>query len=95
MSERKLIQSPKQEVLGEVYRERSRQDLKWGGPEHDDTHSTQDFCRWIKNYASWADQMADANSMDKARRRLINVAALAVAAVESLDRKANTAHTGE
>lgn len=74
-------------VLGNVEAERARQDRKWGGPTHDDKHSVADFCRWINNYAGWADQMADAQSYDKARRRLIQAAALAVAAVESLDRK--------
>jgi len=73
-------------VFDDVANERERQDEKWGGPKHDDDHSTHDFCRWIKNYAGWADQMADGGSYDKSRRRLIQVAALAVAAIESIDR---------
>lgn len=76
-------------VTFEVFNERLRQDTKWGGPEHDDEHSTQEFCKWIKNYTGWADQMADCHSWDQARDRLIQVAALAVAAVESIDRKTN------
>lgn len=76
-----------EKILLETARERLRQDAKWGGPAHDDQHSTADFCRWIKNYTGWADQMADGLSWDKTRRRLIQVAALAVAAVESIDRK--------
>ena len=74
-------------AIKEVIAERERQDDKWGGAEHDDQHSTADFCRYIKNYTAWADQMADMGSPDKARRRLIQVAAMAVAAVESIDRK--------
>jgi hypothetical protein len=74
-------------VLAEVSGERQRQDEKWGGPLHDDEHSTAEFVQWIEDYAGWARMMASMKSMDKARRRLIQVAALAVAAVESLDRK--------
>ena len=74
-------------VLTEVSEERQRQDEKWGGPLHDDEHNTAEFVQWIEDYAGWARMMASMKSMDKARRRLIQVAALAVAAVESLDRK--------
>jgi hypothetical protein len=75
-------------VVSEVVAERVRQDGKWGGPEHDDQHSTADFVQFIEDWAGWARAMAGMNSHDKARRRLIQVAALAVAAVESIDRKA-------
>lgn len=80
-----------QAVLDEVAVERDRQDAKWGGSEHDDCHSTTDFVQFIVDYAGWARQMASMGSHDKARRRLIQVAALAVAAVESIDRKFGTA----
>lgn len=76
------------DVLKEVALERGRQDGKWGGPNHDDQHSTAEFVQFIEDYAGWARQMAGMGSHDKARRRLIQVAALAVAAVESIDRKA-------
>lgn len=76
----------KMSIFNEISKERRRQDEKWGGPKHDDEHSTADFCRWIKNYAGWADQMADMRSFDKARNRLVQIAALAVAAIESIDR---------
>jgi len=75
-------------VLDEIAAERRRQDGKWGGPAHDDEHSTAEFVQFIEDYAGWARQMASMNSPDKARRRLIQVAALAVAAVESMDRRA-------
>lgn len=73
--------------LKEVAAERHRQDAKWGGPNHDDQHTTAEFIQWIRNYAGWAEMMDSMGSPDKARRRLIQVAALAVAAVESMDRK--------
>jgi len=81
--------------LFEVERERDRQVAKWGGAEHDDQHSTQYFAQMIIEYAGWVRAMAIwARSPGKARRRLIQIAALAIAAVESIDRK-NTEQTLE
>lgn len=75
-------------IYHEIAGERSRQCDKGYDAAHDDRyHSVKDFVAFIKNYAGWALQMASMNSPDKARRRLIQVAALAVAAVELIDRK--------
>jgi len=74
-------------ILEEITTERARQDGKWGGAQHDDQHSTTEFVGFIQDYAGWARRMDQMGSPDKARRRLIQVAALAVAAVESIDRK--------
>jgi hypothetical protein len=74
-------------ALVDVGLERFRQDEKWGGQEHDDTHQTWEFVQLIQDYAGWARVMAGMGSYEKARRRLVQVAALAVAAVESIDRK--------
>ena len=74
-------------ALFAVSKERARQDDKWGGPKHDDQHTTAEYIQWIEDYAGWARMMSQMESHDKARRRLIQVAALAVAAVESIDRK--------
>lgn len=75
--------------------ERQRQDAKWGGAEHDDAHHVSEWVQLIEDYAGWARVMAGMQSYDKARRRLIQTAALALAAAESLDRTygipANTA----
>lgn len=67
--------------------ERARQDEKWGGPGHDDSRPTWAFVQLIQDYAAWARVMANMNSPEKARRRLVQVAALALAAVQSIDRK--------
>ena len=75
------------QVIAEVADERKRQDEKWGGPVHDDQHRLETFVQLIEDYAGWARVMAGMNSPEKARRRLVQVAALAVAAVESIDRK--------
>ena len=76
-------------ILEEIKKERERQDLRWGGPSHDDKYSMRDFIQWIEDYAGWARMMDSIENYDEERRRLIQVAALAVAAVESLDRKNN------
>lgn len=66
--------------------ERQRQDEKWGGAAHDDEHSVAQWVELIQDYAGWARVMGGMHSYDKARRRLVQVAALALAAAESLDR---------
>jgi len=83
----------RQQVFGEVEFERVRQDEQWGGPDHDDR------LPWFE----WADRIAtqvrglieEARSSTKPseppddfRDRMLKVAAIAVASVESFDRKA-------
>lgn len=82
-------------VLEELSLERQHQDGKWGGPAHDDQRGPFDWVRNIRNYVGWAEQMADMDSPDKYRRRMIQIAALAVAAVESHDRLMFTTHKNE
>lgn len=70
-------------VLGEVLAERTKQDAQWGGPDHDDDHSPEDFVRFIGAQAVKCEYGRGPN----VRERLVKIAALAVAAVESLDRQ--------
>lgn len=77
-------------VLDDVAAERHRQDTKWGGAEHDDGHRIEDFVQLIQDYAGWARVMSGMGAREKARNRLVQVAALAVAAVESIDRRFGT-----
>ena len=77
-------------VLDEVAVERERQDQKWGGPQHDNHHSVNVWERLIDAYngkhsPGFAEQMAKAGSMPW-RERFVKIAALAVAAVEFIDR---------
>ena len=74
------------DVLYDVMKERARQEEKFS-KEHDDSKLPMDWCTDIDAYTTWAHQMQRMGSMDKYRRRLIQVAALAIAACESLDRK--------
>jgi hypothetical protein len=72
-------------VLGEVAAERAAQDAQWGGPEHDDEHGAGDWLHFISV------KTRKAAGEDSPRRRFIQIAALAVAAVESMDRLAASA----
>jgi hypothetical protein len=75
-------------IYNEVLKERRRQDEKFGGPDLDDKRKRPfDWVDDILAYAVWAKQMYRMASPSKYRRRLIQVAALAVAAVEQHDRR--------
>lgn len=86
-------------IVGEITDERALQDAKWGGAAHDDKHTPYDWHRFIVEHASKAIAVlpaADLRSLPPVaqrayiteyRRHMIEVAALAVAAIESLDRK--------
>lgn len=73
-----------------IVEERWRQDTKWGGPEHDDGHTTANFAQLVQDYAGWARVMAGMGSDEKAQRRMVQVAALAVADVERMLRAADS-----
>ena len=72
-------------VLDEIAEERARQDEKWGGPAHDDEHVTADWIRFINNQSV---RVHSPDGVDDSRSRLLKIAALAVAGIESIDRKA-------
>ena len=71
-------------ILAEVEGERDRQDAK-GTSREDGQKSVQQFAEYISAYVSWAAMMEAMGSPDKARRRMIQVAAMAVACVEAMD----------
>lgn len=70
------------EVTAELAMERALQDAQWGGPEHDDQHTPHDWAQYIHNQLSMM-----FHREGEERDRFIKVAALAVAAVQSIDRK--------
>ena len=75
-------------IVQDVRDERARQDAQWGGPIVDDTRSLSDWTYHIAKQShkiSFAEGEAD--NPEHFRERFIKIAALAVAAVESLDRK--------
>ncbi len=73
-------------ILAEVAAERTRQDAQWGGAAHDDAMRMDAFVQLINDYVGWARVKAREGSSVEARQRLVQVAALAVAAAQSLDR---------
>lgn len=75
-----------EQILAEIAAERKRQDEKWDGATHDDQHTSEDWHGILTDYAGWARRMAHQGSPHKARRRLIQVAAVAIALVEQIDR---------
>ena len=73
-------------VYDEIRMERNRQDEQWGGRAHDDKHLSDDWLSYIEcqldRVEFYDGEEPDANY----RQRLIKIAAIAIAAVESLDR---------
>ena len=70
-----------QKILDEVVTERAAQDRQWGGADHDDEHSPDDFMGFIAGQV-----VKGRGDGSDVRERFIKIAALAVAAVESHDR---------
>jgi hypothetical protein len=77
-----------QSALAEVAAERAAQDAEWGGPTHDDRHLPWDWVALLTRHAGLAvtDGGGEADQV-RFRRQMVRVAALAVAAVESIDRR--------
>lgn len=75
-------------VYQNIMNERERQDLIWGGPYHDDLHRQTDWADYISEHL---DKALNAPTIEDYIRRMTEVAALAVAAIESQERlvKAN------
>lgn len=73
-------------VIDEVREERARQDEMWGGPDHDDQHSLQDWCGFIEERLY---EIRRSGHAAVRRRKMLACAALAVACIEAVDR--NTA----
>ena len=69
----------REKIFKEIHEERKLQDAQWGGAETDDKRSTVDWIRFILY------QMSN-NKPTAYRERFIKIAALSIAAVESIDR---------
>jgi hypothetical protein len=72
------------DVYADIRAERVQQDAQWGGPEHDDSHEGGAWLEYIEAQARKAWRTVTAAEY---RERLVKIAALAVAAIESHDRK--------
>ena len=69
-------------IYDEIKTERHAQDEQWGGAEHDDQHSPGEFMAFITLQIEKSNK--DGSDV---RDRFVKIAALSVAAVESLDRQ--------
>lgn len=76
-----------------IQAERKRQDEKWGGPEHDDTHTAREWCELIHEPLAAAssaahdyDKTYTPSCREQYVKQMVRIAALAVAAIESADR---------
>jgi hypothetical protein len=91
-----VIGSPRLELYRELESERAAQDEKWGGAQHDDSHSTLDWAGVIDTQLLRGTvpvpnrRLADVNQEQRCifRKNMIRVAAVALAAIEACDRAA-------
>lgn len=73
----------RKQIMESIEGERLHQDEKWGGPLHDDEHTPEDFKKIIFGLGN----LVSNNNSENNRKRFIQIAATAVAAIESIDRK--------
>lgn len=82
-----------EKILEEIREERKHQDKKWGGPNYDDQHDPYAWAAFVTNYLGQAlSDFVNESGQYEARYRkwrynMVKVAALAVAAIEVVDRK--------
>lgn len=70
-------------AFADVLLERHRQDEQWGGPAHDDTHDEDEWAGYIEYQVRKINR-----SEGPEREAFVKIAALAVAAIQSIDRLA-------
>jgi hypothetical protein len=81
-------------ALADIRRERLRQDAQWGGEEHDDNHEYDAWVGFIDDQVAKARNDIETRSGAEGnvgefevRDRLVKIAALAIAGINSIDRK--------
>lgn len=76
-------------VYEDAERERDRQRAKGYDAAHDDAHTLTDFARFINDRGLAIrvhEGVTQVDGLDKQRRRFVEIMALAVAAIEKIDR---------
>jgi hypothetical protein len=86
------------QILEEIKSEHELEDQEWSSSEHDDVYEPEKWCALLRRQVRLADRAACSLATDEItgdeeqsliagyRGRLIKIAALAIAATESLDR---------
>lgn len=85
--EANLPDGPPSTVYADIIDERRRQDHQWGGPRHDDQQAGSDWVCYISKQLAYAESCISAEDFNRLRERFVKIAALAVAAVQSLHRR--------
>jgi hypothetical protein len=75
-------------IYDEIKSERIRQDSLWGGANHDDRHTTSDWANYIGDRVKKIQEGQSSLTTERMGELFLHIAALAVAALESIDRKA-------
>lgn len=76
-------------VLEAVAAERRRQDKIWGGPDHDDRHTSHHWAAFRGKFENKQRRLDDEPALQRAE--LVKLAALCVAQIESIERKQSKA----
>lgn len=71
-------------AVSRALRECQEQDLKWGGPEHDDKHSSHDWIAYIVKHAGKAVMWPW--DLDTFERQMVRVTALGIQALRWCER---------
>lgn len=72
-------------ISEEIQQRRAEQDAKWGGPSNDDKNTSNDWVAFIVKHAGQA--VFSPWDRSKFRDKMVDVAALAWAAIEWCDRR--------
>ncbi len=75
----------RKKLVGDVLRERDEQDAQWGGEDTDDSRNTFQWAVYIEKQVNKM-RVADGQPPQK-HAALVKIAALALAALESLERE--------
>lgn len=79
---------PSTYIFRQILIEREHQNQKWGGIEHDAAHFECDWIEFLEDHCGEAYlHIEDGSPVEVYRHNLIEIAALAVAAIEALDYK--------
>ena len=78
----------RESVIRDVEAERDLQDRMWGGPHHDDHHSQHDWIAYLAKHLGEAVHWPW--TPERFRKQMVCVAALAVAAIDWVDRATAT-----
>jgi len=82
-------------IFSELYDERKRQLTKGFTANVDDSNSPYDWYALVHDYNSWARRMGAMCSWQRMRRRYVQIAALAIAAIEAIDRQIERENSGK